>query len=271
MDGRANFELLRERLTTAEDKTALMHLEMIRMNALEEFRQLTNLGKTLTVDGVTYDAEKRQTMSVEEKERVAFSLGWECLMEAKSVSRDRFLDQDIRLRQLDVLPHCAFLHVLAMIENITDGNGAPQIVTPRYNFSLVGDENHIFRDLIEKMTLFYPEVPIGGAEEFPSTVPKQKDERPVVSQPAVVVPESSPQQIPCPQAKDDSKNPAEKQKTRGKRIVFLILAIWLSVLPIPLLLEAGFREPLAMLMFLGLYGWCPALFWWLYLRKGKGK
>ena len=43
MDGYANFGLLRERLGSAEDQTALAHLEMIRMNALNEFRELTKL------------------------------------------------------------------------------------------------------------------------------------------------------------------------------------------------------------------------------------
>ena len=168
MDGYANFELLRERLRAHSDQAALANLEMIRVNALDEFRELTKLGKTITLDGVTYDDVKRHSMSVDQKERVVFSLGWECLKEANSAARDSFFDQDITLHRLNTMPHCALLHVLAMIENITDGDGAPQIITPRYNFYLTDDENNVFQDLIAKIPLFYPKVPIGKVEAIES-------------------------------------------------------------------------------------------------------
>ena len=66
MDGLANFKMLRERLQTIGNQTAFLELEMIRMNALEEFRKLTQ-GQILTLDGITYDAVKRHSMSVEKK------------------------------------------------------------------------------------------------------------------------------------------------------------------------------------------------------------
>ena|GEM_PF-1964533 len=34
----------------------------------------------------------------------------------------------------------------------------------RYNFTLEKDENHVFQDLIKKIPLFYPEIPIGKVE-----------------------------------------------------------------------------------------------------------
>ena len=163
MDGLANFNMLRERLGKAEDKTILMHLEMIRMNALEEFRKLTQY-QTLTLDGITYDAVKRHSLSVEKKERVVFSLGWECIKETNSAARDKFLDTDITLRRLDTQPNCALLHVLAMIENVTDGDGAMQVIPIRYNFRLIDDNNGVFKDLITKIPLFYPKVPIGTVD-----------------------------------------------------------------------------------------------------------
>jgi hypothetical protein len=165
MDGYANFGLLRERLATSSDKTALTHLEMVRINALNEFHELTKLGKTITVDGMTYDDVKRHSMRVDQKERVVFSLGWECLKKADPVARDNFLDQDITLHRLDILPHSALLHVLAIIENITDGDGAPQLIPIRTNFKLIDDNNGVFKELITKIPLFYPKVPIGTVED----------------------------------------------------------------------------------------------------------
>jgi len=174
MDGLANFGLLRERLGKAEDKTALMQLEMIRINALEEFRKLTQ-DRILMLDGITYDAVKRHSMTVEKKERVVFSLGWECLKEAKPAARDKFFDTDITLRRLDTQPNCAMLHVLAMIENVTDGDGAPQVVAIRYNFYLIDDTNNVFRDLIDKIPVFYPKVPVGTVENIEDNEPISAD------------------------------------------------------------------------------------------------
>ena len=187
MDGYANYGLLAERLALDSDKTALTNLEMIRINALNEFSELTKLGKTITLDGVTYDDVKRHSMTVEEKERVVFSLGWECLKEANSAARDSFLDQDITLHRLETLPHCAMLHVLAMIENVTDGDGAPQIIVPRYNFYLVDDTNNVFRGLIAKMPLFYPKVPVGKIE----AVGAAANPAPEVAQPTPVEQENT--------------------------------------------------------------------------------
>jgi hypothetical protein len=182
MDGYANIELLRERLGKSSDKTALTHLEVIRMSALEEFRELTKAGKTITVDGMTYDAVKRHSLRVDQRERVVFSLGWECVKEAKPAARDKFLDTDVTLHQLDILPNCAFLRVLAMIENVTDGDGAPQIVPIRYSFKLVDDEKGVFRELIDKIQIFYPKVPIGTVEDIESKA-KQDASISVVYQP----------------------------------------------------------------------------------------
>ena len=166
-----NFELLRERLGKAEDKTALPQLEIIRIQALNEFRDLTKLGKTITVDGQTFDAVRRHSMSVEERERLVFSLGWECMKGgAKMAARDNFLDVDITLHHLDILPNCAMLHVLAMIENITDGEGKPQIITPRLNFILTDDVEKVFQDLIStRLPIFYPEITIGKIKTGLST------------------------------------------------------------------------------------------------------
>lgn len=177
-----NFGLLRDRLSAAEDKNALMQLEMVRMNALEEFRELTKLGNTITMNGVTFDVVKRHSMSVEEKEMVVFELGWACLKEIKIEARDTYFDHDITLHRLGNMPHCALLHVIAMIENVTDGNGEPQIVTPRCNFILEDDINGVFQGLVTKLSLFYPKIPIGKVEvlktnEKPSSLPESGIER----------------------------------------------------------------------------------------------
>ncbi|MCL2165349.1 MAG: hypothetical protein FWH55_13415 [Oscillospiraceae bacterium] len=177
MDGYGNFLLLRERLEADKDKNALMQLEVIRINALEEFSELTKPGKTITLDGVTFSDVKRSAMSVEERERVVFSLGWECLKKAKTASRDGFFDCDITLNRLDILPHCAMLHVLAMIENVTDGDGAPQIVKSRYNFYLMDDKKNVFKNLTGSIPMFYPKVPIGKIEAMSPACQPSIEER----------------------------------------------------------------------------------------------
>jgi len=89
---------------------------------------------------------------------------------AETTVRDGVFNVDITLHRLDTQPNCALLHVLAMIENVTDGDGAPQVVTPKYNFFLIDDVNNVFRDLINKISLFYPKVPIGTIENIESEV-----------------------------------------------------------------------------------------------------
>jgi hypothetical protein len=174
MDGYANFGLLRERLGNDADKTALMQLEVIRLCALEEFRELTKPGKSITLDGVHYDDVKRHSMTVEQKERVTFSLGWACLKESKHEARDNFFDTDITLYRLNILPNCAMLHVLAMIENVTDGGGVPQVVPIRYNFYLMEDEKGTFQELIKKIPRFYPKVTIVTVETTQESGKKRK-------------------------------------------------------------------------------------------------
>jgi hypothetical protein len=167
MDGYGNFGLLRERLGKDSDKTALMQLEMVRISALDEFRELTKLGKTITLFGQTYDDVKRHNMSVEEKERLVIVLGGVCFEDGiESTVRDGCLEQDITLRRLDAMPNCAMLYALAMIENVTDGNGSPHGIPIRFNFLLTDDVNNIFQGLITKISMFYPEVPIGKIESI---------------------------------------------------------------------------------------------------------
>ena len=166
MDGYENFLLLRKRLEAMSDKNALLNLEGVRMSALNEFRELTSHGRSIILDGETITDVRRHSMSVEQKDRAVFSLGWECLKKATTVTRGSCLEQEIILRRLGILPHCALLHVLAMIENVTDGDGAPQLIPIKYNFYLMDDINNTFRGLTGKISLFYPEVPIGKVEQY---------------------------------------------------------------------------------------------------------
>jgi len=52
--------------------------------------------------------------------------------------------------------------------------------------------------------------------------------------------------------------------------VFLILAIFFSM-PLFPIFKFSLSDPTGTLVSLVLYGWCPALFWWLFLRKEKEK
>ena len=161
MDGLENFKLLRERLDSCDDKNTLMQLALIRIKALEELRALIASGATVTLNKTTYSAETWHSISADEKERALFTLGHHCLLSANANIADGFLDHDIQLNQLNILSNCAMLHVLAMIENITDGNGEPQFFTPRYNFNLTNDQGHVFQSLIAQIPLFYPKVLVG--------------------------------------------------------------------------------------------------------------
>ena len=71
--------------------------------------------------------------------------------------------------------------------------------------------------------------------------------------------------------KEKTQEETGKRKIRGKRLVFLILAIIFSFPVIPLAQTGLFTDLGGTVVFLFLYGWLPALFWWLFLRKGKGK
>ena len=156
-----NFSLLRERLATAKDKNALMQLEMIRISALDEFREMTKPGKLFKLGNETIDGVRRHKMSVEERESVAFSIGGEGL-DFETAVIEGCLNADITLRYSYEFPHCVMLNVLAIIENVTDGNGIPTIPMS-CNFHLLDDANNIFIDFISvKLPLFYPEVPISN-------------------------------------------------------------------------------------------------------------
>lgn len=162
---------MRDRLDAAEDKRALMRLEMIHSNALEEFHQLTRPGGTITVNGMTINDVKRHSMSDVEKETVVFELGWECLKNADMKADGTYIDSIITLHRLSSTPHCAMLHVIAMIENMTDGNGESSIMMRRFNFILEDDINGEFKQLISTMPLFYPKVLIGRID---SQQPEEK-------------------------------------------------------------------------------------------------
>ena len=173
-DRLGNFALLRGRLETAENTNALMQLDQIRMNAFNEFRELTKPGKTITVDGETFTDEKQRSMSDGEREWVVFSLGWECLKSATPVARDSYFDHDITLHHLGILPHCAMLHVLVMLENMSIE--VQQVIPFRFNFYLVDDINNMFKDLVAMLPLFYPLIIIGKVDlVIPDGIPPTQD------------------------------------------------------------------------------------------------
>lgn len=159
-----NFEMLKERLEKSESKDALVQLAMIRINALEEFRQLIYRGRTITIDGVEYSAINWRPTPAEEKEKVIFELGWSCLVEANVEASGEYFNHNVTLRQLAYVPHCAMLHVLTMIEHTTDGEGAPLFPSTRYNYCLLDDDNNTFRELLSKINLFYPKILVGTVE-----------------------------------------------------------------------------------------------------------
>ena len=172
MDGFANFNLLRERLQASEKKMPLFELELLRMNALEEHRKFAQSKDAFSTNGVFYYCGAAlYAISAEERERTLFSLGQGCLQNVQSNIHDGFFDHHIVLCQLHMFPHCAMLSILAMIENITDGCGAPQLIPPRYHFRLLHDVSQVFQRLIEKIPLFYPGVSIGRIEAIESPLP----------------------------------------------------------------------------------------------------
>jgi|GEM_PF-5567260 len=115
MDGLANYKLLKERISNSGDKNVLAQLALIKMPAFEEFRRLTTGAASFTLCGTTYTIQTRHSMSVDEKELVTFLLGGSCVLSVETNLKDDYFNVDVKLRQLDIVPHCAMLHVLAMI------------------------------------------------------------------------------------------------------------------------------------------------------------
>ena len=57
-------------------------------------------------------------------------------------------------------------------------------------------------------------------------------------------------------------------KIQGKRLLFLIFAIFLSITLLWMIFELIFiPDPYGIIAIILTFGWLPALFWWLFLRK----
>ena len=200
-------------------------------------------------------------MSVEERERLLFSFGWECLEDAKTEVSNA-TDEKLWLRQTDIFPHCAMLHVLAMIEEM---DGSINFIYPapyRFNFYLSAiDDNNTFRDLVNKIPLFYPWVTIGEVI-LRSDPAAPREKKPSEG--------SAKKGQETPNKKDGQRDAKAEnvRKIEGVRIAFLIIAVilWIpalvGILILPSALDVG-------LGFIAICGPMGALFLWLCLTKRK--
>ena len=159
-----NIKLLRERLKKPEKRDAFTQLELIQENAFCEFYELVKPDKTIRIDGIPYSAKEWDRTLAEMKMEKILSLGKGCLVNAETATpHGGFFQVNLTLQRLDILPHCAILYILTMIENVTDGNGEPPFPF-MYNFYMASDEKKIFSDLIKEIPLFYPKILIGKIE-----------------------------------------------------------------------------------------------------------
>ena len=196
---------------------------------------------------------KLHAMSIEERERMLFSFGWECLVDAKTELVNG-TNETIWLRHADIFPNCAMLHVLAMIENM---DGTINTVYPApyiFNFYLSGtDDNNTFQKLAHRIPLFYPWVTIGTVALKKNTVaPEEK----------YMSGDSGEKGV------RQGDNPGVTKKFQGVRVVFLVLAIIFGSGTLAGLILL-FSDPNAGLGLTIGYGPLFALFLWLYLRKKK--
>ena len=249
-----NFALLRERLAKAENQKALMELEAIRLNALNEFRDLTSLGKTFTLGRETFDDLRRHSMSVEEKEQVVFALGGEFIDVEMNMNFD-CLDLQVLIQRADIASNCIMLNVLTTIENITDGNGEPELIPIRLNFNLIDDVNDVFQTLIEKISLFYPKLLIGKVESKKANITENPPIVPdAVTDSKIITPK---QQAPAATKDVTGKSTLYMAfcLKKARVVLFLIVTIIISIIALSLITDPSIDGGTALifLVFLGLF------------------